>query len=378
MKVALVHDYMREFGGAERVLRVLADIYPEAPIYVAFKIDKDSCAAQFRDRVVKESFLAPLIKYWNLYSPLRFLIPLIWWSMDLSKYDLVITSCSSFVARGFRVGKKTKIIAYCHTPPKFLYGYETSVNLQRFLIVRIYATIVNHFLRLFDFTSAQRVDKWIVNSKTVQQRVAKFYRKEAEIVYPPLEIDTLIDKSSKIQKDNYYLIVSRLVGSKGLEEAALAAKHLKIKIKIAGESAGLSRVKQYITKVGGESLEFLGRVSEENLFQLYAGAKGFLALARNEDFGMTVVEAQACGTPVIAYNGGGFRETVIDGKTGILINSTSVAEIEGAIKKLGKIKWKKEDLQTNAKKYDRINFEKKIRRIVAETIKKIVCLNYRK
>src|SRR4030066_1873835 len=117
MKVALVHDYLKDLGGAERVLLMLSQIYPEAPIYTAF-YSKDSSAYEvFKDKVVKESKFAPILKPWRLYSPLRFLLPWIWGTMDLSQYDLVITSCSNYIARGFKVGKNTKVVAYCHTPP---------------------------------------------------------------------------------------------------------------------------------------------------------------------------------------------------------------------------------------------------------------------
>lgn len=369
MKIALVHDYIREFGGAERVLRVLADMYPEAPIYAAFRVKGGSCDKQFLDREIRESPWAPLIKHWNLYSPLRFLIPVVWGSMDLSDYDLVITSCSSYIARGFKVGNKTKILAYCHTPPKFLYGYETSVNLQKYWPVKVYAVIVNHFLRLFDFRSAQRVDKWLVNSENVRQRVRKFYRKEAEVVYPPMEIEKLIKESQGTKKKDYFLIVSRLVGSKGLEEAAIAAKQLKLKLKVAGESAGLSKAKQAMKNLGGNNVEFVGRVSDAKLCQLYAEAKGFIALAKNEDFGMTVVEAQASGTPVIALNSGGFKETVIQEKTGLLINDSTVETIENAVDKFNKLKWNVKNLQDNSRRFGRGVFEEKVNKAVLEVTK---------
>lgn len=369
MKIALVHDYLREFGGAERVLRTLADMYPSAPIYVAFRLRGGNCDKQFSDREVRESKWAPLIRRWNLYSPLRFLIPWIWGSMDLSEYDVVITSCSSYIARGFRVGARTRVIAYCHTPPKFLYGYETSVNLQKYWPVKIYAVVVNHFLRLFDFQSSQRVDKWLVNSENVKARVAKFYRKDSEVVYPPMDIEKYIRESKNSIKKAYFLIVSRLVGSKGLEEAARAAKRLKFKIKVAGESAGLSRAKEMMARLGGTNIEFLGRVGDKELTKLYAEAKGFLALAKNEDFGMTVVEAQACGTPVIALNSGGFKETVINEKTGLLIEDTSVETIERAIAKFNKLNWNKSMLHENARRFDRAIFEGKIRQAVKDISK---------
>lgn len=366
MKIALVHDYIREFGGAERVLRVLADMYPEAPIYTAFRTPNSTAAKEFADRKIVESPWAILLRHFNLHSPLRFLLPWIWRSLDLSDYDLAITSCSGYIARGFKVSDKTKVIAYCHTPPRFLYGYQTSIDFQKYWIVRVYAIIVNHFLRLFDFESAQRVDKWIANSVTVKMRIAKFYRKEAEVIYPPIETKLFEKASGEVEKEDYFLIVSRLVGAKGLPEAVKAAKHLGVKLKIVGGAEGYSNVASEIKRIGGEKLTILGRVDDSELRYLYARAKGFIALAREEDFGMTVVEAAAAGTPVIAFNGGGFRETVIDGETGILIDDTDVVTLEKAFKHFDQIKWEKEKLWRQAQKFSRKKFEEKIRKVVGE------------
>ncbi|SRR5258706_1796266 len=362
MKIALVHDYIKEFGGAERVLRVLADMYPKAPIFTAFRVKGSSCDKEFADREIKESPWAFLIRWKNLYSPLRFLIPVIWGSIDLTGYDLVITSCSSYIARGFKVSKKTKVVAYCHTPPRFLYGYETSIDLQRFWIVRVYAVIVNHFLRIFDLWSAQRVDKWVVNSKNVQNRVWKFYKKEAEVVYPPVEVDKLIKKSERVKKEDYFLIVSRLVGAKGLVEAATAASRLGFKLKIVGEAVGFSQIEKQLRKI--EGVELLGRLNDAQMGIIYAKARGFIALAKDEDFGITPVEAMASGTPVIAYNGGGFKETVVDGVTGLLIEGADVETLEKAMKEFAKKKWQRLELIKQAKKFSREEFEKKMKRIV--------------
>ncbi len=364
MKVALVHDYIKEFGGAERVLRVLADMYPKAPIYTAFSVIGSSCEKEFVDRKIIESPLSFLIKYWNLYSPLRFLIPLIWDSMDLSGYDLVITSCSSYFARGFKVSPNTKVVAYCHTPPRFLYGYETSINLQKYWIVRVYAVVVNHFLRLFDLWSSKRVDLWIVNSENVKKRVWKYYKKDSEVIYPPVEVESYIKSSVGVKKEDYFLIVSRLVGAKGLVEAAEAARHSGFKLKIVGESVGFSQIENRLKKIMG--VELLGWVSDDEIAKLYAKAKGFIALARDEDFGITPVEAMASGTPVIAFNGGGFKESVVDGITGVFVDETSREALELAIRKFDSIRWKRENLISRARKFSRGNFEKKIRNIIGK------------
>lgn len=368
MRIALVHDYIKEYGGAEQVLRVLADMYPRAPIFTAFRVKGSTCDKAFADRKIVESKWALLLRYFNLYSPLRFLAPLVWRSFDLSDYDLVITSCSSYFARGFRTGAKTKVVAYCHTPPRFLYGYETSINLQKYWIVRVYAVIVNHFLRIFDYWSASKINNWMVNSENVKKRVWKFYRKESIVVYPPVEVEEIIKTSRRVEKENFFLIVSRLVGAKGLVEAAKATTRLGIKLKIVGEAVGFSMIKNELQKIKG--VELLGRIDDPERNMLYARAKGFFALAKNEDFGVTPVEAMAAGTPVIAFNGGGFKESVIDGKTGILINEISEEALEKAIKRFNKIKWERKDLITQAKKFSRDNFEKKIRNYINKTMNK--------
>jgi glycosyltransferase involved in cell wall biosynthesis len=373
MKIALVHDYIKEYGGAERVLRTLSDMYPKAPIYTAFRVGGSTADKEFKGKKIYESWLAPLLKVGKLYSPMRFLAPLIWKSMDLSKYDLVITSCSWYMARGFKIGPKTKVIAYCHTPPRWLYGYETSVGFTKFWPVKIYSKIVGHFMRMYDFNSAQEVDYWLTNSKNVEARVEKFYRKKSAVIYPPVEVENIIKVTRDLKKENYFLMVSRLVGAKGLIEASKAVKSLqsksKMKLKIVGEAHGFSDIKRELKKLSGGNVELLGRVDDKQLYQLYGKAKGFIALARNEDFGMTVVEAQAAGTPVIAFNGGGFKESVINGETGILVNDTDEKTLETVIGRFGKVRWDKEKLRENARRFSRERFETEIENFVSAKLK---------
>lgn len=361
MKIALVHDFIKEYGGAERVLKVLADMFPEAPIYTAFKVRGSTAEKEFTDKKIIESWLAPLLKVWRLYSPLRFLIPLIWGRMDLSEFDLVITSASWYITRGFKVSPKTKVICYCHTPPRWLYGYEMSVGFTKYWPVKVYAAIVGHFMRLYDWKTAQPINRWLANSQNVQARIAKFYRKEATVIYPPVEVEKIIQATQNLTKENYFLIVSRLVGAKGLEAAAKVSRRIGFNLRIVGEAHGFAEVERTLRKLSGGNLELLGRVDDDTLYQLYGKAKGFIALARDEDFGMTVVEAQAAGTPVIAFNGGGFKESVVNGKTGLLINDTDEKTMVNAIGKLEKIKWNQEVLRANARRFSKERFIQEIK-----------------
>jgi len=352
MKVALVHDYLKEFGGAERVLRVLSEMYPEAPIYTAFCVKGSTADKEFKGKKIIESKFAPILKIWKLYSPLRFLIPAVWGSFDLSKYDLVITSSSWYVTRGFKVGKKTKVIDYCHTPPRWLYGYETSVGFTRYWPIKLYAAIVGHFIRMYDFKTAQGINYFIANSKNVQERIKKFYRRDSEVIYPPCDVEKIIKLTKNIKKENFFLVASRLTGAKGIEETIKLSKKIGFNLKIVGEGAGFSDIE----RKNKEKVEFLGRLSDEELYKEYARAKGFIALAKDEDFGMTVVEAQAAGTPVIAFNGGGFKESVINNETGVLIDEISEKSLKDAIEKIESTVWNKEKLVTSARRFSKERF----------------------
>jgi glycosyltransferase involved in cell wall biosynthesis len=381
MKVALVHDYLREFGGAERVLKVLTEMYPNAPIYTAFSVKDSTAEKEFRGKDIRESFLAPILKIWKLYSPLRFLTPLIWGSMDLSSYDLVITSSSWYITRGFKThnknlpaGRQVKVICYCHTPPRWLYGYETSVGFTKYWPVKVYSTIVGYFMKKYDFKTARKIDYWIANSKNVQGRIKKYYKKDSVVIYPPIDVEKIEKvtrdmREEKRSKEDYFLTVSRLVGAKGLEEAVKAFKDSPYKLKIVGEAAGFSDVEKEIRDKRHENVEFLGRISDEELYKLYADAKALICLARDEDFGMTPVEAMAAGTPVIAFNGGGYKESVINGKTGIFVNKTSTENIKKAVEQLNSLPVSTaSECIKQAEKFSKERFEKEISLFVKKII----------
>ncbi len=361
MKIALVHDYLKEYGGAERVLMTLHRLYPRAPIYTAFALVGSTAAKEFKGAKINESFLSPLIKHKNLYSPLRFLAPLIWKSFNFKNFDLVIASSSWFITRGFRVGKKTKTICYCHTPPRFLYGFKTSVEWQRYLPVRLYALIVNHFLRFYDFKSAQEVDFFLANSNNVAGRIKKFYRRDSTVIYPPVKAKEIAKATKNLKPQDYFLIVSRLVGAKGIELAAEVASRAKIKIKIVGEPAGLRFLGGELNRLKANPyLEFLGRVTDEELYRLYGQCKAFLALAEDEDFGIAAVEAMAAGRPVIAYRGGGFLESVVEGKTGLFVDTLESGSLAKTVSNFRAEKYRPTDCVKQALKFDEAIFKKKL------------------
>lgn len=369
MRVALVHDFLREYGGAERVLRKLADMYPDATIYTAFTLKGSTAEKKFTDRKVVESWLAPLLKIWRFYSVFRFTTPLVWMGFDLSEYDLVITSASWYITRGMRVGPNTKVVCYCHTPPRWLYGLETAGDYQKYWPVKIYAAVNKWLLTKYDKWSAKTVDYWIANSETVKRRIKRFYGVSATVIYPPVVVAPLMAATRKTKKQGYFLIVSRLTGGKGIEEAVTASEQGGFKLKISGEAVGSvwqDKAKAFAQK---PNVELLGRVSDKKLYGLYAGATGFIALARDEDFGITPVEAMAAGTPVLAMRSGGFRESVVEGKTGVFVDSTNPKEISQAVKKIQQKKWDQKVLQTQARRFSEEMFVKQIKEFIAKITK---------
>jgi glycosyltransferase involved in cell wall biosynthesis len=361
MKIALVHDMLGEFGGAERVLLALSELYPEAPIYTAFTRPGPAWE-RFKHKDVRVSWAQRIPGFsTKLHSPLRFLAPAIWNSFDFSEYDLVIGSASWYITKGFAKKGKAVEMCYCHTPPRWLYGYPTAVEWQKYAWVRAYAHIVGFFMRQYDFQAAQRVNFFIANSQETKRRIEKFYRRDSQVIYPPIDMPEKVGA----KKEDYFLVISRLVGGKGLGLAIKAARDLGFKLKVAGAPAGYATEYASLVRGASDNVEFLGYVSDEELHRLYSGARAFLALATDEDFGMTPVEAMAHGTPVIAYRGGGYVESVVEGKTGVFFEESTKESLMMATKQFMKIKkdWSK-DCITQAKKFSTERFKREINMFV--------------
>ena len=366
MKIALVHDYLKEVGGAEKVLMALKEIWPEASVYTAYKFPK--YWGQYKDLLdgwdIRETWarylpLADrLLSYYTIPSPLFFSM------LDLSGYDVVIVSqTGAYFPNGVMVGEKTKLITYCHTPPRFLYGYPTARNERHKWYLRPISEVVNHVLRMVDFKWAQRPTVFVANSKNIASRIRKFYRREAEVIYPPIEIKNSKTQELKNSKRDYYLIVSRIVGSKNIELAVEAANKYGFKLKVAGRPIGSSG-KEIVKLIKGKTVEYLGEVSEEERKKLLSEAKGFLALESEADFGMTTVEPMVYGTPVIAFRAGGYLETVVDSKTGVFFDELTPESLWQAMQKFEKVKWSGVALRKRAQKFSKERFKKQMLELV--------------
>jgi len=371
MKVAFVHDYLKEYGGAERVLEALTEIYPEAPIYTAFLVKNSPAGKAFAKRKIITSWGNWILPKGNLYSPLRFLTPLIWESFDFSDYDLVISSASWYVTKSIITKPGTLHICYCHTPPRWLYGYQTAGQWQKFSPVKIYGQVLAHFLRQYDYASAQRVDYFIANSQETRLRIKKFYRREATVIYPPISwrgSTSAEVEPPKGNKNGYFLIVSRLAASKNIDLAIEACNKLKEELWVVGSGPE----EKYLRSMAGPTIKFLGQVSDEKLREIYNGCKALLATANDEDFGITPVEAMSFGKPVIAFRGGGYLESVVEGKTGIFFDKETVESLTQAINHYNNIYYHSErrlekmsrDCQLKAEKFGKERFKKEITKFV--------------
>ncbi|KKU86834.1 MAG: glycosyltransferase [Candidatus Gottesmanbacteria bacterium GW2011_GWA2_47_9] len=387
MNIALVHDYLREYGGAERVVEALHEMWPEAPLYTSF-VDWPSLAKApagkvelFKSMDIRTSWVEHVWLVKKLISPLRFLAPMIWGSFNLSGYDVVISSSGWFMCRGVSIKKPAVHISYIHHPPRNLYGYATGSDWQKYPIVRIYGAIVNFFLRHYDFETAQAVDYFVANSKETARRVKKFYRRESTVIYPPVEISKGLALKTRpqgkaLRKQDYFLSVGRLTWAKRIDLAIEACNKLKLPLKIVGTG----KEEEYLRSIAGPTVEFLGSVSDEELSRLYLGAKALIFCALDEDFGMVPVEAMAAGVPVIALAQGGVVETVVDGETGVLFREPTVECLVEGIKRWEDSKtgrWE-QNCRKQAQKFSKERFKKELKAFVEHHLDDIRHTTYNK
>ncbi len=356
IKVALVHDFLTEYGGAERVLETLVEMYPSAQVFTSYfdksKFGKDG--KYLTNTEIIASVFQKIPMFSKILSPMRIFAPWVFMKFDLSEYDLIISSTNTYFAKA--VNFDGVHICYCHTPPRYLYGYPTARNWKKSVVGRIVGEFINFWLRQVDFKVSQKPTVMIANSKEVQKRIKKFYRRDSIVVYPP--IDT--KRAQKPQKGEYYLVVSRLARAKRVDLAIKATKKLNAELLIVGSGLEMENLKQ----IAGSKTKFLGFVSEDKLWNVYSKAKAFIFSAEEEDFGMTAVEAMAAGKPVIALRQGGVKESVVDGETGIFFDEATVDSLVNAIKQFEKKKFDTNKILKQSKEFSKEKFETGIKAIV--------------
>lgn len=362
MKIAIVHDQLQEFGGAERVLVALKKIFPEADVYTSFYNPKTLGIHKhhFKDWRIITSWADKLPFFKKLYSPLRFLTPLIWESYNFKDYDLIISSSGSYMCKGIITRPETTHICYLHHPPRYLYYYETAIEWQKYLPIKIYGHLINHKLRLWDYLGSQRVDHFIANSEETKKRITKFYRRDSTVIYPPVDIPELPTPYT-LHPTHYYITTSRLARSKHIDVLIRAANKMKFNLKIIGHG----RDETYLKSIAGPTVEFLHNVTDNEFTKLYQTAKAYLFAAVDEEFGIAPVEAMGYGLPVIAYASGGLEETIKNGQNGYLykeLNENSLIEKIKQLENLSENEYiaMKKTARKESEKYSFENFQQKI------------------
>lgn len=303
-KVAIIHDWLGSYRGGERLLEALCELYPKADIFSLF-YRPGSVGQTIERHTIYSSSLNALPGVHHYY---RHLLPVFPWAIerfDLSSYDLVI-SASHCVAKGVIVAPRALHICMCHTPMRYV--WDRTSDYFKGWKQALYSPFL-HYLRIWDVTSSSRVDHFVAHSRWVAGRIRKYYRREATLI--PGFVDLEKFRVGRGEKGDHYLVVSAFAPYKRIELAILACQKLGRKLFIAGEGQCAKQLKA----MANETVKFLGRVSDEDLADLYGGAKALL-FPGEEDFGLVPLEAMACGTPVIAYGRGGVLDTVVHGKTG--------------------------------------------------------------
>lgn len=355
MRVALVTDWLDSFGGGERVLMELHRMFPDAPIYTS--VHKPAgLPPELRGLDVRTSFIQRLP--WIRGSHLRFLplMPLAFESFDLRGYDLVV-STSSACAKGVITAPGTVHVCYCHTPCRYV--WDLYHDYVRGRAKRVAAAPVAHYLRLWDRMASDRVDFFVANSREVAGRIRKHYRRESTVVSPPVDVERI--RPDGRAPDDYYLVVSRLVEYKRVDLAVRAATRLGRRLVVAGQGPEMEALKA----MAGPTVEFRGFTPDDALPGLYARCRAFL-FPGFEDFGITPVEAQAAGRPVVAYGRGGAAETVLDGVTGVLFGEQTVESLCEAILRLEQGRFDPAACRRNAERYGPGAFREGMRAVMEQ------------
>lgn len=361
MRVALLHDWLMRYGGAERVLSVFHRMFPDAPIYFLFARD-DLVERHFPDAQVRGSFLGktPGFFKWTRQAFLPF-YPSAVESIDLSEFDLVISSCSTFI-KGVVTRPKTTHVSYVHTPPRFLWDWAAEYQETLSPIKRFISSPLFHYMRIWDHSASMRPDYLIANSRTTRARIKKYYRRDATVIYPPVNLaNTHKSVTNFTNRDGYFLIVSQLVSYKRIDLAVRACNELEYPLVVIGEGPERKRLKA----LAGPTVTFLGWQADEMVAGYYQNARAVL-FPGEDDFGIVPVEAMGFGKPVLAFRRGGATETVVEGVTGEFFDEPTVESLKKGLEilasRLGR--YDPSVIQKRAEEFSEERFEKEIQAFI--------------
>lgn len=364
MKIAIFHEHLLKFGGAERVLQDLLKIWPQADIF-CIEYDKKFTNKYFPKNKIFASFLQKMPfskKHYNWYL---YLEPHAIEKIDFSNYDLIISNSHSF-GKGIKFSSKTKHICYCHTPTRWLWLDPKShiVRSNYPFFIKWFIPKLIKKLKIWDYKAAQRPTKIVANSKNVYKRIKKIYNRSSKVIWPAIDLD-FFKPLKNSERQNHFLYISRLEPHKRPDLAVKAFSQTKKKLIIAGDGT----MKPYLEKIAGKNIEIIGEVSQSRLLRLYQSAQA-VVFPQEEDFGLVSLEAQACGTPVIAYAKGGALETIIEGKTGVFFTKPTPEDLKSTIENFNSNRFSKTLIRQNAERFSFEKFKEKWIEEVEEVMEK--------
>ena len=352
MKLAIIHDYLNQYGGAERVVEAMHELFPEAPVYTSV-YDRKKMPASFSKMDIRVSFMQRLPFIKSQSKKYLMLYPRAFRSFDLSGFDVILSSSSSF-AKFVRKPAGSFHVCYCYTPTRFLWYYDEYIKREN--ISGLYKMVLPRLIERLkeqDLSAAAGVDRYIAISNAVALRIRDIYQADSEVIFPPVDAS---EYSAVSANDGSYLIISRLRGYKRIDLAVKAFNRTGKTLRIIGDGEIIGNLK----KVAGNNIEFLGRLDETGKRAYLAKCKA-LVFPGEEDFGITPLEAQACGKPVIAYRSGGAIDTVIEGTTGVFFNEQTEEEVLTAINRLEGMKWNAEVIRNHSLMFDKAFFKQKLK-----------------
>ncbi|MDD5455789.1 MAG: VanZ family protein [Candidatus Margulisbacteria bacterium] len=368
-RIAIVHDFLNQQGGAEFVVSVLHELFPAAPIYTSL-YKKGASWSVFDKAIIHTSWMQKLPFVYKLFKKLFFLYPLAFAFFDLKKYDVIISSSSAY-AKGIPVKHYQEHICYMHTPARFLYRAEEYVQRERINpVLRFFLPYFLTALRIWDRYTVRHITHLIANSDNVKNRIENIYNRYSLVIYPP--VDTSRFPQSDVAGD-YFFIVSRLVGYKRIDLAVKACTKSGKRLVIIGEGPDMEHLKSF----AGDNIIFMGRQPNFIVEKMMAGCLAFI-FPGEEDFGISPVEAQAAGKPVIAFRSGGALETIIENKTGLFFDEQTPEALEEMLFKFDTIAFDKEFISNHAIKFSKERFKKDIQKIINNIMNVINDPNYQR
>lgn len=355
-RVAIVHDYFVQAGGAERVAEALYSIYPDTTMFATVALS-DRMGLELKDADVRTTWMQKLPGMQRYYRHYFLLYPWAVESLDLEGYDIILSSSSGY-AKGLKRPEGAVHICYCHTPMRWVWRSEEYTRREKHgRISRLLLDASLGSLRKWDLRASERPDHYIANSRAVARRIENTYRRHAEVIPPPIEVNRF--QPSGRPPDDYYLVLSRLIAYKRIDLAVAACTKLSRRLIIVGEGPE----RHHLQKLAGPTIEFVGRQSDAAVNEYAANCQALL-FTGEEDFGMAPLEVNAAGRPVIAYKAGGALETVNEGLNGIFFEKPDVDALAEAILSFEKEQWNSSAIRAHAFTFDRNVFSQRIRAFV--------------